>query len=347
MPVPSRLKAIAHKLVGRAYRKEGELLRQWTASLGQRLHEIRADLIFSFANPFWTNLVGCALSRQTNLPFVAHFSDPYSSHPYMTRLPEEEAGIRGEEAEVVRQASKIVFVSKALERLVMKSHGGEEQAKTAVIPHAFSPKDYPARPSSWHEASRFSIAHIGAFYTQRPPSAFLQALSVFQQRYPEQALKLHVAFVGADLGYTDHTGNDLKEELDRHNFIFPVDIIGRVAYTESLAHMRGANLLVAIDKDIAGSPFLPSKIIDYIGSKTPVIAFTPPDSPTAEVVSRCGGNVFGYTQDEHEQFADRLAGLITCEERKDVAEEAITAYSIDSQTLSYKNLFQEVLSHER
>ena len=346
MPHVSISKTLFYKLLSRKFPADEAILKCWTSSLAKRLQNELVDLIFSFANPFWANRVGCQLSKILHIPFIAHFSDPYSGHPYKHRSPEEEAEAKKDEANVVHQASKIVFVSGALNTATMQKYSQFDRMKATVIPHAFSPASYQHRSATWRDTSCFLVSHIGAFYKQRTPAILLKALALFQNKYPEEAKSLRVNFVGADLRYTDYSGDDLRAELSQYNFNFPVDILGSVPYEQSLTHMRDSHLLIAIDKDMARSPFLPSKIIDYIGSRTPVAAFTPQDSPTAEVVRRCGGDVFGYDQTACENFADYVCQMMSAKEQLEIPNEMVAGYSINAQSLQYKKIFQEVLHRE-
>jgi hypothetical protein len=59
--------------------------------------------------------------------------------------------------------------------------------------------------------------------------------------------------------------------------------------------MQNADLLLLIDAPMEMSPFLPSKLIDYVGSNVPVLAYTPP-GPSADLVKELGGWVASPTE---------------------------------------------------
>ncbi len=63
-----------------------------------------------------------------------------------------------------------------------------------------------------------------------------------------------------------------------------------VDYARSLELMVEADGLVVVDAPAAKSPFLPSKLVDYVGSGRPIAALTP-DGPAAELTRRLGGPV--------------------------------------------------------
>ena len=45
--------------------------------------ERRFDVLVSFAQPWSDHLVGLRVHRATGLPWVAHFSDPWTDSPYL------------------------------------------------------------------------------------------------------------------------------------------------------------------------------------------------------------------------------------------------------------------------
>jgi hypothetical protein len=59
-----------------------------------------------------------------------------------------------------------------------------------------------------------------------------------------------------------------------------VSIKPPVGYLESLALMRSSDGLLVIDAPADQSVFLPSKLVDYIGSERPIFGISPPGTAT-------------------------------------------------------------------
>ena len=71
----------------------------------------------------------------------------------------------------------------------------------------------------------------------------------------------------------------------------PVGLItfkSTVSYLDSLSLMTSADGLLVIDAPAATSVFLPSKLIDYIGSGTPILGITP-SGTAAKLITELGG----------------------------------------------------------
>jgi hypothetical protein len=65
-----------------------------------------------------------------------------------------------------------------------------------------------------------------------------------------------------------------------------------VPYLESLRYISSADVLLLIDAPSDGpSVFLPSKLIDYLGSGNPVLGITPETGTSADLIRRVNGIV--------------------------------------------------------
>ncbi|HET6866630.1 MAG TPA: hypothetical protein VFH80_12005, partial [Solirubrobacteraceae bacterium] len=67
-----------------------------------------------------------------------------------------------------------------------------------------------------------------------------------------------------------------------------VTVNGIVPHARSLELMRSADLLVVVDAPAELSVFLPSKLIDYLGARRPLLALTPPGAASS-LVRAAGG----------------------------------------------------------
>jgi hypothetical protein len=77
--------------------------------------------------------------------------------------------------------------------------------------------------------------------------------------------------------------------VDRVLHVHPV-----IPYLDSLQLMRQCDALLLIDARLSRtteSVFLPSKLVDYLGSGTPVLAVTPVPGATARTLGETGGVV--------------------------------------------------------
>jgi hypothetical protein len=80
-----------------------------------------------------------------------------------------------------------------------------------------------------------------------------------------------------------------------------------VEYEESLQEMRSADGLLIIDAPFEQSVFFPSKLVDYLWARRPILALTPPGT-SANIVMAAGGLV--ASPENPETIASGLADMI-------------------------------------
>src|SRR5258705_4894076 len=97
------------------------------------------DGLVTFAQPWSDHLVGLRVHRATRLPWVAHFSDPWVDSPYLKLSDARRSVTQHMEADVVREATALVFVTHETADLVMKKYPAEWRNKVDVVPHGFVP----------------------------------------------------------------------------------------------------------------------------------------------------------------------------------------------------------------
>ena len=247
------------------------------------------DGVISFAQPWSSHLVGLRIHRRTKLPWVAHFSDPWIDSPYW-RGTETQRAVAGKiEEHVVREASALVFVTEEAAELVMKKYPSELLAKASVVPHGC---DLPALKRSADEGGRngnrrppLRLVYTGRFYDGlRTPTALLRALATLHTQEPLDGL-VELMFVGPFVtGFAREARTLGVDGLVRFK--------DKVPAAEAQAIAEEADVLVVIDAPTAGpSPFLPSKLVDYLPLRKPILGITPIPGASSSLIRRLGGIV--------------------------------------------------------
>lgn len=235
--------------------------------------------VITFAQPWSDHLVGMRVHRQTGLPWVAHFSDPWADSPYATAR--QRSIWRPMEEAVVREACAVVVVSEETADLVMAKYPCEWRRKVFVVPHGFEARPVdPSRPVDSRRPLR--LVHTGRFYRGvRTPSALLRAVADLHRTDAVRGM-LEVLFVGPH-------AREYEREAASLGLAPLVRFRGRVAPAEATQIAAGADALLVIDAPCDGpSVFLPSKLIDYLPLRKPILGLTPSTGATARVLRRLG-----------------------------------------------------------
>lgn len=261
----------------------------------------RPDALVTFAQPFTDHLIGIELRSRLNLPWLAHFSDPWVDNPFMP-FDAATREINGKlERSVAENADILVFTSPETTDLFYAKYPSSLKEKARVLPQCYDPRSYANEGEA--RSGAIKIRYLGNFYGKRTPKPLISALLRLYDSCP--ASLENVVF--------ELTGSGDAEEIQRLAGPLTRGIMTvrpSVDYQESLALMTSADGLLIIDAPAEISVFLPSKLIDYIGAGRPVLGITP-DGTAAKLIGKLGGLVchpddIGDTADKLVRFIEEL-----------------------------------------
>lgn len=229
---------------------------------------LQPDAVFTFGQPMSTHLVGLKIKKKSpHIQWIAHFSDPWVDNPFEKWNTWGYFINKSLQDKVFTNSDRLVFTSQETVELVGKNYSEGIREKMCVIPHIFREDLYGYRPLKPAEkTSKFIIRYLGNFYGKRNPKSFLEALKSLP---PRSLDKIQVEFYGR----SQEEIVNLIQEFHLQNIAFQKK---PVSYLESLSLMATSDLLLVIDAPFENSPFLPSKLVDYIGANKPIFGITPP-----------------------------------------------------------------------
>jgi glycosyltransferase involved in cell wall biosynthesis len=228
-------------------------------------------------------LIALQLHRETRLPLVAHFSDPWVDSPYFRWGGIIRRSAEKWEREVVEAAARVIFVNSHTRDHVMAKYPESWKAKASVIPQSHEAGVTVAQPAITG-ARPMRMVYTGRFYNGiRTPNALLQALSDLHGEAPLDG-RIEVEFVGADVEAYAREATRLG--LDRL-----VIFSGRMPPPEARARAATADVLLVIDADSDSSLFLPSKLVEYLPLRRQILGLTPASGPSADLIRELGYRV--------------------------------------------------------
>ncbi len=257
------------------------LLNRKVAQMAERLiRENNYDCLVIRSQYHSAQLVGLHLKKKfPNLPWIACLSDPWSFSDHQANVPLASVWSARQEKKVLQAADAIVLPTDGLRDFMLKTLP-ELKQKSVTIPHAFdevlyaSGADVPALSSG-----TLVLRLFGSFYHSRQPNDFIEGIK--RVKLPEgKTLK-------AEIYGGDHPcWRDVQAQTDGR-----LQWMGTVPHVEALSLMQGSDLLVVVDANSSDNSFyLPSKIVDYIGSGRPILALCGPGT-VADLTKAYGGFV--------------------------------------------------------
>jgi hypothetical protein len=238
------------------------------------------DLIATFGHPMSDHLIGLELRRLYGVPWVAHFSDPWTDNPFNRYDPLTKRVNLALERKVMQAADRLIFTSCETINLVMAKYPDAWRGKARVLPHSFDSSLYPLSQEDGRD--RIIIRYTGEFYGKRTPAPLIQTLRSMLATNPQLLERVCFELIGP-VNPETLVGLGLEELPEGLISIRP-----SVNYEESLRLAATADGLLIIDAPAKRSVFLPSKLIDYIGAARPILAFTP-QGTAASVIENLGG----------------------------------------------------------
>jgi hypothetical protein len=130
---------------------------------------------------------------------------------------------------------------------------------------------------------RRTIAHVGSLYGARHPGALLSTL----ERLGGDNLGVLVKLVGPIEPEISERYGTAFEDLRRRGL---VEFENRlVARDEAAREIAGADFLLLLDVNEKNASFqVPSKLLDYIRTGKPILAYTATNSPSQRILAQSG-----------------------------------------------------------
>ncbi len=264
--------------------------------------QVASSAIITFAQPWVDHLVGLELKHKIGLPWLAHFSDPWVDNLYYAGVAEKTlVAWRKMEKDVVRQADAVIFTNEYARDLVMRKYPAEWKKKTWIVPHGYDPQLSVMIASGSARGQRLRLVYTGALYKERSIKSLLEALVILERTSSGHGeIELVVA------GPSDDIFPQMVSQMGLNGI---VTFLGRLPYIASLRVASEADVLLVIEAPNADpNPFLPSKVVDYLMFRKPILALTPLQGATADLMRELECPV--VAPDDANAIADMIGSLI-------------------------------------
>ena len=249
--------------------------------LKKYLAEHPVDLIVSTGPPQSMHMIGLRLSRETGLPWIADFRDPWTKIFYFKHLamtPATERWHKKMEKKVLDEASAVVAVSP----LVQQEFQAMTDTPVELITNGFDECDFSAdkyTEASGGPAQEFTITHTGLFAADGNPTVLWDVLSekCNSDETFRKLLKIKL------IGKTDD--QILKALKDRGLGDSLIDM-GYQPHSVAVQEQRKASLLILpLRKEPEYKAVLPGKLFEYLASQRPILGIGQPDGAMAMIVN--------------------------------------------------------------
>lgn len=260
----------------------------WRRAITENIDQFHPDLVFvrGAGASFQPHMA--MISSKQRIPWVANYHDPFPlslyPEPYRKVTPLLSASQEKWHWKILQKANAISFPSRRLMNWVLRGQSEQVYSKAYVIPHLASALDIKT-PDSCQLLEDFSecflMLHLGTLLGLRSPDALYRAFASFLKKSEERCKLARMVMIGPVS--KQHRGeNKLRDELIQQGNL--VIYNQRINYGESLKYGKNADALIIVEAVSKESPFFPAKLSDYLWLNKPILALTPEQSTTRDIL---------------------------------------------------------------
>jgi glycosyltransferase involved in cell wall biosynthesis len=255
------------------------------------------DILYSRAMPHSSSLMALLLAHWWRVPWVMHLSDPWVGN---TLEPHANTGFNERMERLCVESAARVMVTSPMALALYLERYPTLAWKFSLFPNVFDDDDVWNEPPS--PEGPLVVAHTGRLYGSRGPASLLRAIEVLQRESPAVLDRLRFVFAG----FVDEA---CAAQIQRPGS--RIDYRGPVSMVESRELQRSAHALLLLDpQPVEGPPpvVLPSKLLDYLAARRPIVAVTSEGTASHDVALRAGGSRFDH--EDAAGLARHLRGLV-------------------------------------
>lgn len=238
------------------------------------------DLFFIRGQYFSTFTIVPYLKKHFRCPIILFFSDPFLNSPLKVYSKNLYNRVFKMEKQAISAADGLIFTTNEIREQTLSTYS-EFNKPTIVLPHGYLSFLYER--FDLKKNNPIVMTYTGNFYKSRQPTILFYALANLKKSNKIKSNELSIQIIGPNVEiYEDIICSlNLKNEFRLYS---PLE------YLDILKILQDSDVLINIDAPAKKSLFLPSKLIDYIGSKRPIWSISP-TGPAQRIVEKYGGIV--------------------------------------------------------
>lgn len=298
----------------------------------QLIDKYKPDIIWSTYPVSTAHYIAYKLHRYSKVNWVADYRDPLQCR-YDKNAQEYSFAAKWIEKKTIQHCNKAVFTTQRAAQLYSRLYPDEKLIKFNVIENGFDEgnfSDLPILPEK--NDTRFILLHSGAVYPQgRNPKALLEALSALNRMGVINAENFLLVFRGAA------NSPQIQTQIKLLNIEGLIEFKTNIPYKESLAEMMSASALLLIQGRLFNNQ-IPGKAYEYIRCNKAILALTPKEGATGQLLVPIKGTEVVDECKEVQQAILRLLKTNVCIERESAN------YSRYAKTQQLNKLFCSMVS---
>ena len=256
--------------------------------LQKYIQENNIETLITTGPPHSVHLIGLGLKKQNNIQWIADFRDPWTTIGYhkALKLSKKSAKKHKElEKEVMNSCDQLIVTSPTT-----KAEFEQITSKPIeVITNGYDVENVFKKPMD----SKFTLAHIGSFLSERNPRILWKSLSELVKENKDFADDFQLKLIGA-------VSREVLETIQEFRLENYVNHLGYVSHNEALQEQRSSQVLLLIEiNSEATNCIIPGKLFEYMVSDRPILAIGPENADFKNIIKETNtGTFFTYEDKE-------------------------------------------------
>lgn len=262
--------------------------------LSKYIQENEIDTIITTGPPHSLHLIGLKLSKMANVKWVADFRDPWTTIGYHKELKLSKSAEK-KHKELEKQVLTTADVVLVTSPTTKKEFGVLTTKPIAVITNGYDVEKVIKQPLD----SKFSLAHIGSFLSERNPLILWESLAELTAENPDFKAKFELKLIGA-------VSREVLESIDKYNLSGYVNNLGYVSHDEAIVQQRKSQVLLLVEIDREETKcIIPGKLFEYMVSERPILAIGPQGADFAGIIQSTNTGMF-FTYSEKDRLKQAI-----------------------------------------
>lgn len=255
------------------------------------------DVILCRCGSFTTLIAARKLHDEFGIPFVVNINDPFLPYPPPGGAFNKLAcrWKYGQLRKMLSHAAAVTFPCAELMEYESRWLKWNDASKFEIVPHiTYHGNEFHSEKS---RSGRINIVYSGGLGKTRPLEFFIKAMAAFAEKHPE--VDFQMTFAGT-------APQESEFELIRSSglekrFVF----LGRIPYSQSMALLQQADIVMIIEAKLPYGIFFPSKLVDILQAGKRILSLSPRNGTLRNMNERYH---FGTVVD-NEDFEDVCRGV--------------------------------------
>ncbi|MCS7013636.1 MAG: glycosyltransferase [Chloroherpetonaceae bacterium] len=264
----------------------------YATAQGRKIIEQEAiDCLYSSSPPYTCALIARSLKRQTGLPWIAGFRDPWTgflSTPVRYGLAKKID--EHLERSVYAECDRLEVAWAGIGKDFQKKYPDINAEKIVHIENGFDEADIPDLRFPRNE--KFTVCYTGSMYGKRSPEQFLTAVRSLVQQGKVDVEKIELKFIG-------RFGANILPLFEEPTLKPSIVVKPYMPHSESIRELLSADvLLLVVDESTDSAEIVPGKVYEYLGTKRPIIALAP-DGAIAMLIRETNAGIVAHFHDQN------------------------------------------------